>query len=213
MCSAGSARHWRCTASHALRGCHQGEDSKNSVNRRMKSNVATSLRVPTATVSSRRGHAAQIRGGAIHKQGGRAKTYNTSSKKKQKKSKRGGRESTRSRARIQVAGLASVGLCARGKGCTAAPARARECAWGAGGKGGYVRLYAQGSFGAQEQQQALKAQQPTAACEAHGLHYSSHTTRSGLDLARVVRRFVWPRHADSMLSTTPLDPCACELGA
>ena len=45
------------------------------------------------------------------------------------------------------------------------------------------------------------------------LRYSSHTARSGLGLARVVRRFVWPRHANSMLSTTPLDPCACEMSA
>ena len=25
--------------------------------------------------------------------------------------------------------------------------------------------------------------------------------------------FVWPRHANGMLSTTPLDPCACEMSA
>ena len=43
---------------------------------------------------------------------------------------------------------------------------------------------------------------------AAGLRYSSHTARSGLGLARVVRRFVWPRHTNGMLSTTPLDPCA-----
>ena len=43
--------------------------------------------------------------------------------------------------------------------------------------------------------------------------YSSHTSRSGLGLARVARRFVWPRHANGMLSTTPLDPCARELRA
>ena len=45
------------------------------------------------------------------------------------------------------------------------------------------------------------------------LRYSSHTARSGLGLARVVRLFVWPRHANGMLSTTPLDPCACEMSA
>ena len=28
----------------------------------------------------------------------------------------------------------------------------------------------------------------------HHLRYSSHAARSGLGLARVVRRFVWPRH-------------------
>ena len=52
-----------------------------------------------------------------------------------------------------------------------------------------------------------------AAEAARGLRYSSHTARSGLGLARVVRRFVWPRHANGVLSTTPLDPCACEMGA
>ena len=31
--------------------------------------------------------------------------------------------------------------------------------------------------------------------------------------ARVVRLFVWPRHANGMLSTTPLDPVACEMSA
>ena len=31
------------------------------------------------------------------------------------------------------------------------------------------------------------------------LRYPSHTARSGLGLARVVRRFVWPRHANGML--------------
>ena len=48
---------------------------------------------------------------------------------------------------------------------------------------------------------------------AAGLRYSSHTARSGLGLARVVRLFAWPRHASGMLSTTPLDPCACESSA
>ena len=46
-----------------------------------------------------------------------------------------------------------------------------------------------------------------------GLRYSSHTARSGLGLARVVRLFVWLRHANGMLSTTPLDPCAFEMRA
>ena len=46
-----------------------------------------------------------------------------------------------------------------------------------------------------------------------GLRYSSHTAWSGLGLARAVRRFVWPRHANGMLATTPLDPCACEMSA
>ena len=46
-----------------------------------------------------------------------------------------------------------------------------------------------------------------------GLRYSSHTARSGPGLARVVRLFVWPRHANGVLSTTPLDPCACEMSA
>ena len=45
------------------------------------------------------------------------------------------------------------------------------------------------------------------------LRYSSHTARSGLGLARVARLFVWPRHANGMFSTTPLDPCACEMSA
>ena len=45
------------------------------------------------------------------------------------------------------------------------------------------------------------------------LRYSSHTARSGLGLARVVRLFVWPRHANGMSSTTPLDPCAYEMSA
>ena len=30
-----------------------------------------------------------------------------------------------------------------------------------------------------------------------GLRYSSHTATSGLGLARVVRRFVWPRHTSN----------------
>ena len=39
---------------------------------------------------------------------------------------------------------------------------------------------------------------PSAAASA-GLRYSSHTARSGLGLARVVRLFVWPRHANSIV--------------
>ena len=46
-----------------------------------------------------------------------------------------------------------------------------------------------------------------------GLRYSSRKAMSGLGLARVVRLFVWARHANGMLSTTPLDPCACERSA
>ena len=52
----------------------------------------------------------------------------------------------------------------------------------------------------------LRRHTATAVRLREGLRYSSHTTRSGLGLARVVRPFVWPRHANSVLSTTPLDP-------
>ena len=56
--------------------------------------------------------------------------------------------------------------------------------------------------------------QPSAEAScAPWLRHSSHTARSGLGLARVVRLFVWPRHANGILSTTPLDPCACEMSA
>ena len=45
------------------------------------------------------------------------------------------------------------------------------------------------------------------------LRYSSHTARSGLGLARVVRLFVWPRHTNGTQAVAPLDPCACEVHA
>ena len=60
--------------------------------------------------------------------------------------------------------------------------------------------------------QAVRVDRAQRAQRAH-LRYSSHTARSGLGLARVVRLSEWPRHANGMVSTTPLDPCACEMSA
>ena len=45
------------------------------------------------------------------------------------------------------------------------------------------------------------------------LHYCSRKARSRLGPARVVGLFVRPRHTNSMVATSPLDPCACEINA
>ena len=49
-----------------------------------------------------------------------------------------------------------------------------------------------------------------------GLRYSSHMARSELGPDRAVVLWVllvWPRHTSGTVATTPLDPCARELGA